>query len=62
MPGVHIDNILSGLSKEGWVFRTGRTILEPGAGFEPATCGLRVRRPAELGYPGTRVIRAGGHL
>ncbi len=27
--------------------------MEPGPGFEPGTWGLRVPRPAELGYPGT---------
>ncbi len=28
-------------------------MMEPGPGFEPGTWGLRVPRPAELGYPGT---------
>jgi hypothetical protein len=34
-------------------------IMEPGPGFEPGICGLRVRRPAELGYPGTTVPKRG---
>lgn len=46
----HIQNIHSGIDAEDPLFRDD-TRTETGLkGFEPLTCGLRVRRYAELSY------------